>query len=70
MLTPNDLKATLILQDCVAVGDYVDAQGRQMALAENWDGKRWALQIVVSVRRALERLSVSRYLLVDFEFAK
>ena len=31
-------------ESCIAVGDYVDPSGRQLALAERWNGHRWVLQ--------------------------
>ncbi|MDQ1420743.1 MAG: hypothetical protein QOJ52_2705, partial [Acidimicrobiaceae bacterium] len=30
--------------ECLAVGDFIDASGQQLALAEHWDGKRWESQ--------------------------
>lgn len=31
---------------CLAVGDYVQPSGRQVAFAERWEGHRWALESV------------------------
>jgi hypothetical protein len=43
---------------CVAVGDYVPAGKRRVALAERWDGRRWTIEHpIVPVRRADATLS-------------
>ena len=34
--------------ECLAVGDFVDATGRQLAFGEHWNGKRWEIQPMAS----------------------
>src|SRR5712691_1151664 len=41
---------------CMAVGEYLDANGRGWTLAERWDGKSWQLLHSVSVRAPLSVL--------------
>jgi hypothetical protein len=39
--------------DCAAVGDFVGATGPQTTLAENWNGKAWAVQPTPGVKGAI-----------------
>ncbi len=38
---------------CTAVGEFFDATGKQVALAEHWDGRTWQLQSVTAPSGAL-----------------
>ena len=39
---------------CTAVGDFIDSAGRQLALAEQWNGRRWERQSMPSPADATE----------------